>query len=135
VQPVELIDRLTAAFNTKDADAFAALFVEDAEFVNILGQRMRRRDGIAAGHEMVFAKLLAGSRLSVTGIDVMALGDDVAMMHATWSRERLPDATPTTLPPGTGIFTFVARRTDDDWLLVGATNVQDAAPPVPTPLP
>jgi uncharacterized protein (TIGR02246 family) len=129
VEPVQLVDRLTAAFNTKDAEAFAALFAEDAEFVNILGRRMRRRDGIAAGHEIVFARLLAGSRLSVTRIDILPLGDDMAMMHATWTRERLPDATPTTLPPGTGIFTFVACRTDD-WLLVGATNVQDASPPV-----
>jgi uncharacterized protein (TIGR02246 family) len=134
VQPTDLVDRLAATFNTKDADAFAALFTEDAEFVNILGQRMRRRGGIAAGHEIVFAKLLAGSRLNVTEIDVMPLGDDVAMMHATWTRDRLADATPATLPPGTGIFTLVARRTDDDWLLVGATNVQDATPPAPASL-
>jgi hypothetical protein len=39
--------------------------------------------------------------LSVAGIDVMPLGDDVVMMHATWTREPL----------------------------VGATNVQDATSP------
>jgi hypothetical protein len=66
----------------------------------------------------------------VSAIDVMHLGDDVAMMHASWNRERLSDATPATLPPGSGILTFVARRTDpDSWQLVGATNVQDAVPP------
>ncbi len=103
------------AFNTKDAEAFAALFTDDAEYVNIFGQRMRRRDGIAAGHQAVFASLLAGARFTVTGTDVVPLGQDVALMHATWRRVRLPGATPATLPAGTGIFTFVARRAGDDW--------------------
>ena len=105
------------------------LFADDAEYVNIFGQRMGRRDGIAAGHQVVFASLLAGSRFTVTGTDVMPLGQDAALMHATWRRDRLPGATPATLPAGTGIFTFVARRAGDAWLLAGATNVQDAAPP------
>lgn len=131
MEPAHLIDRLAEAFNTKDADAFAALFADDAEYVNIFGQRMRRRDGIAAGHQAVFASLLAGSRFTVTGTDVMPLGQDVALMHATWRRDRLPGATPATLPAGTGIFTFVARRAGDDWLLAGATNVQDATAPAP----
>ena len=54
MEPAHLIGRPAAAFNTKDADAFAAPFAEDAEYVNIFGPRMRRRDGIAAGHQIVF---------------------------------------------------------------------------------
>ncbi|MDQ1718164.1 MAG: hypothetical protein QOE89_2117 [Pseudonocardiales bacterium] len=130
MEPTDLVERLTDAFNTKNPTAFAELFTEDAEFVNSFGPRMRRRDGIARGHQIGFDKLLAGSRMTVSAVDVMHLGDDVAMMHASWNRERLSDATPATLPPGSGILTFVARRTDpDSWQLVGATNVQDAVPP------
>jgi uncharacterized protein (TIGR02246 family) len=128
-----LADRLAAAFNDKDAGAFAALFAEDAEFVNIFGQRMRGRAGIEAGHRVVFEKLLHGSRLTMREVDVMALGDDHALVHATWTRERLADAPPATLPPGTGIFTLVARRAPDGWVLVGATNTQDVPPPGPPP--
>ncbi len=129
MEPTELVDRIVESFNTRNAPAFANLFADDAEFVTIFGNRMRGREAISAGHQMVFETLLAGTHIKATGVDVMPLGDDVAMMHATWTRERLPDATPKTLPPGSGIFTFVARKTANDWKLVGATNVQDALPP------
>jgi uncharacterized protein (TIGR02246 family) len=135
MSPTVLLDRLAAAFNDKDAGAFAELFSEDAEFVNIFGQRMRRRAGIEAGHRVVFEKLLHGSRMTIGEVDVMPLGDDHALMHATWTRERLADASPATLPPGTGIFTMVARRTAGGWELVGTTNVQNATPPGAPQLP
>ena len=129
MEPTELIDRIVESFNTRNAPAFASLFADDAEFVTIFGNRMRGRDAISAGHKMVFDTLLAGTLMTATGVDVMPLDDEVVMMHATWTRERLPEATPTTLPPGSGIFTFVARKTANDWKLVGATNVQNARPP------
>lgn len=124
-----LVERLSEAFNTKDANAFAALFAPEAEFVSILGQRMRGREGIAAGHKVVFEKLLTGTRMTVTRIDVMPLSDQIVMMHAEWNRERLPEATATTLPPGSGVLTFIARRTAQDWELMAATNVQESTPP------
>jgi uncharacterized protein (TIGR02246 family) len=131
IQPTALVDQLAQSFNTRNALAFANLFAEDAEFVNIFGQRMRQRSGIASGHQMVFETLLAGTHLAVNQVDVMPLGEDVVLMHATWTRERLPEARATALPPGSGIFTLVARRASDGWELVGVTNVQDALPPGP----
>jgi uncharacterized protein (TIGR02246 family) len=125
----ELAHRLVDAFNEKDADAFAALFAEDAEFVNIFGGRMSGREGIAAGHRQVFATALTGSTLTMEDLDVLPVGDDVAVCHLRWSRGRTAEATDTTLPPGAGIFTLVGRRDGDRWLLAAATNVAAAAPP------
>jgi uncharacterized protein (TIGR02246 family) len=100
--PQDLAHRLADAFNDKDADAFAALFTEDAEFVNVFGARMRGRAGIAEGHRRVFATTLVGSTLALEELDVLPLGDDVAVCHARWRRGRTADATPATLPPGKG---------------------------------
>jgi uncharacterized protein (TIGR02246 family) len=124
----ELARKLVDAFNDKDADAFAGLFTEDAEFVNIFGGRMRGRDGIAAGHRQVFATALTGSTLTMDELDVLPIGDDVAVCHLRWTRGRTPEATEATLPPGAGIFTLVGRRAEDGWLLAAATNVAAAAP-------
>jgi uncharacterized protein (TIGR02246 family) len=124
-----VVDALCDAFNTKDHQAFSALFTEDAEFVNIFGVRMRRRDGISAGHAHAFSKLLVGSQLSWTNVDTMFIDEDVAVCHAQWSRVRLADSTPETLPPGTGIFTLVLHRVGGGWKIVAATNVQDTTPP------
>jgi uncharacterized protein (TIGR02246 family) len=125
----DLAQRLVDAFNDKDADAFAALFTEDAEFVNIFGGRMRGREGIAAGHRHVFATALTGSVLTMDALDVLPVGDDVAVCHLGWTRGRTPEATEATLPPGAGIFTLVGRRDGDEWRLAAATNVAAAAPP------
>jgi uncharacterized protein (TIGR02246 family) len=127
--PQDLVHRLADAFNDKDADAFAALFTEDAEFVNVFGARMRGRAGIAEGDRRVFATTLVGSTLALEELDVLPLGDDVAVCHARWRRGRTADATPATLPPGEGIFTLVGRRDGDGWLLAAATNVAITAPP------
>jgi uncharacterized protein (TIGR02246 family) len=138
MEPTKLIDRLVDSFNTRNAPAFASLSDDNAKFVNIFGQRMRGRDGISAGHQIVVDTPLAGTHMMGTGVDVMPLGGSVVMMHATWIRERLPEATPATLAPGTGILTFVARKSADVWTLVGAANVQNArplgAPPLPWPI-
>ena len=133
MEPTELVERLIAAFNDQDPDAFARGFAEDAKFVSILGQRMNGRDEIAAGHTVLFKTLLTGTRSTIKDVEVTELSPDIVLMHVEWDRERLENATPQTLPPGSGVFTFVARRTGDDWKLAAATNVQKSAPPGPPP--
>ena len=51
-----------AAWNAGDADALAALFVEDAEFVNGRGQVVTGRAGIRNAHAFLFAGPFRGSR-------------------------------------------------------------------------
>jgi uncharacterized protein (TIGR02246 family) len=125
----DLAQQLVVAFNAKDAEAFGALFADDAEFVNIFGARMHGRDGIVEGHRQVFGTALNGSTLTLEGLDTMALGPDAAVAHATWRRDRDADATAATLPPGRGVFTLVGQRTGDGWKLAAATNVAVATPP------
>jgi uncharacterized protein (TIGR02246 family) len=129
-QAVEsVVDALGKAFNDKDAQSFARLFTDDAEFVTIFGARMRGRAGIEAGHSAVFANALSGNRLVISGIDAKAIGADVALCHAAWVRERSADAPEGSLPPGSGLFTLVFTRTGNGWAIAAATNVQDATPP------
>ena len=49
-RPRELVVAFARALNAKDADELGELFIDDAEFVNIMGMRMRRRQGIVDGH-------------------------------------------------------------------------------------
>ena len=54
---------------------------------------------------------------------------DVTVLHGHCVRERERDAPPQTLPPGTTVLVFVARRDSDGWHAVAATNVTEATPP------
>ena len=70
MEPTELVDRMIAAFNHQDPDAFARGFSQDAKIVSILGQRMNGRDQIAAGHTVLFKTLLTGTRSSIKDVEV-----------------------------------------------------------------
>ncbi|MBV8217818.1 MAG: SgcJ/EcaC family oxidoreductase [Solirubrobacterales bacterium] len=128
-EPREIVDAFAAALNAKDADAVGEIFSGDAEFVNIAGMRMGGRDAIVAGHAWAFSGPLRGSRVSFDQVDELPVTEDVAVLHGHCLRERLPDAPENTLPPGTSVLVFVARRGSDGWRAVAATNVTEAPLP------
>jgi uncharacterized protein (TIGR02246 family) len=128
-RPRQLVDAFAEALNAKDATALGELFTEDAEFVNILGMRMRQREGIVKGHAWAFAGPLRGRRIRFDQVDELQVTDDVTVLHAHGIREREPDAPVEGLPDGTSVLVFVARLGPQGWQAVAATNVTEAAPP------
>ena len=128
-EPRKIVDGFAAALNAKDADAVGEIFTDDAEFVNIAGMRMRGRDAIVAGHAWALSGPLRGSRVSFDEVDELPVTDDVVVLHGHCLRERLPDAPANSLPPGTTVLVFVARRDPDGWRAIAATNVAEAALP------
>jgi uncharacterized protein (TIGR02246 family) len=130
-RPQAIVDAFVEALNAKDADAVGAVFTEEAEFVNIMGVRMHRREGIVAGHRWAFAGPLLGTRVGVDQVDELPVTDDVIVLHARCLRERGPDAGARSLPDGASMLTFVTRRGPQGWQAVAATNVAESAPPGP----
>jgi uncharacterized protein (TIGR02246 family) len=127
--PGEIVDAFEAALNAKDAAAVGQVFTPDAEFVNIMGMRMRGREGIVSGHAWAFSGPLRGSTVRFDQVDELPVTQDVTVLHGHCIRERESDAPPQTLPPGTTVLVFVARRDSDGWHAVAATNVTEATPP------
>jgi uncharacterized protein (TIGR02246 family) len=127
--PRELVDAFAAALNTKNADEVGQLFTEDAEFVNIMGMRMRLREGIVKGHAWAFAGPLRGRQIRFDEVDELGVTDDVTVLHAHCIRERQPGAPEEGLPDGTSVLAFVTRRGPQGWQIVAATNVTEAAAP------
>jgi uncharacterized protein (TIGR02246 family) len=126
--PRDIIDAFEQAVNDKDPDALGAIFTEDGEFVNVLGMRMNRREGIVAGHTWAFAGPMLGSAVRIDRVDELSVTDDVTVLHAHSTRYPLPDA-PQALPEGRTLLVFVARRGADGWEAVAAVNVNELAPP------
>jgi uncharacterized protein (TIGR02246 family) len=116
-----LMDQLVANWDAGDADAYAALFSDDAVYVGYDGIRQEGRTGIAGMHVLLFAGVLRGSRLVGTRIeDIRAIGPDAAVLRAVgtvvlrWqrrpARRRLSRQT------------LVAQRTGDGWRFVAFQN-------------
>lgn len=98
----------------RDADFLASLFVEDAEFVNVVGLWWHNRDDIRKAHAYGFEKIFPDSDLDLRKTTVKYLADDIAVVHA---RMRLKNQTPAdkeSIPSlRQNIFSFVVQKKRD----------------------
>jgi uncharacterized protein (TIGR02246 family) len=128
-RPEQLTDAFAENLNAKDSVALGELFTEDAEFVNIMGMRMRGRQGIVDGLTWAFNGPLRGRRIRFDQVDASRVTDEVTVLHGHCIREREPDAPAEGLPDGASVLLFVTRRGPEGWQIVAASNVTEAAPP------
>lgn len=134
--PESIPQRFVAAWNDRNADAIAALFDEDAEFVNVTGLWWHDREAIRRAHAYGLTHIFDRSTLRLGTVRVKKLSETIAVVHA---RMTLTGQTPVgdVATPGTrrNIFSFVAHRTPSGWscasahntdVVPGETNVVDA---------
>jgi uncharacterized protein (TIGR02246 family) len=133
-RPERLPEIWETAWNRRDPDALAALFDEDAEFVNVTGLWWHDRAAIREAHRYGLEVIFNDSELRVTRVSVKRLRDDVAVVHA---RMRLTGQTPPAEGerprPRTTLFSFVVHRTGGRWSCASAHNT-DVVPGMETNL-
>ncbi len=108
---------LVAAWNAHDADAFAASFIEDAEFANFFGMRARGRAEVAALHRPIFATMFKESRLAATVDWVRQLRDDVAAADLRWEMTGARGADGSPWPRRRGLMSMVLTRAGGAWAI------------------
>ncbi|WP_235857919.1 SgcJ/EcaC family oxidoreductase [Marimonas lutisalis] len=110
------------AWMARDAQALAALFAKDAEFVNVVGLWWHDRAAIERAHDYGLRVIFAQSTLSPGTVRVKRVGDDVAVVQCrfTLCGQTLPDGSEG--GARRTILTFVAERRDGGWPVVAAQN-------------
>ncbi|MEM8836842.1 MAG: SgcJ/EcaC family oxidoreductase [Pseudomonadota bacterium] len=68
-------------WNNGDADTLGALFVEDADFVNVVGIWWRNRRAIRKAHDYGFRKIFQNAKLEITDLKVRELTPDIHIVH------------------------------------------------------
>lgn len=132
--PEGIAEGFATAWNAADAEALAELFVEDADFVNVVGLWWSSRTRIRAAHDYGFRRIFASSRMQLEDVRVRELGEGAAVVHALWTltgQNPAPGEDADTIT-GTrqGVISFTVQRQpgrseeDDDggWLAVSAQN-------------
>jgi uncharacterized protein (TIGR02246 family) len=127
--PEDVPRRFAEAWNARDADALAALFEPDAEFVNVTGLWWHDREAIRRAHAYGLARLFPDSLLEVELLRCKELADGVAVVHA---RMRLSGQSPVAgvAQPGVRrtVFSFAVRRgADGAWRCASAHNTDVVA--------
>ena len=113
----------TEAWNRRDPDALAALFDEDAEFVNVTGLWWHDREAIRRAHAYGLERIFNRSTLRLGTVRVKHLSEDIAVVHARMTLEGQTPAAGVAAPGvRRNVFSFVVHRTEAGWRCASAHN-------------
>ncbi len=122
--PEEFPHRFAEAWNQYNADGIAALFFEDADFVNVTGKWWDNKTDIWKAHDFGLRIIFQNSKAEVLKVKVKHVTDDVAVVHC---RFKVSGQTKSGEQEKVGdretMFLFVAKKQEnDEWLCVSAQN-------------
>lgn len=120
--PANALLAFADAWNRHDMDAFAALFAQDAQFVNVVGLWWKGAAEIKAAHEATHKTMFKDSRLDILQTETRQADHNVALTRAHWRLSGHIGPAGETLPPRTGLLLAVLHRHDDKWLIIDAQN-------------
>jgi uncharacterized protein (TIGR02246 family) len=128
----ELQARQEEAWNRHDAGAYADLFTEDGDVVNVLGWWWQGRAEIQSKLTEAFAFVFRDSKLTITEVHVRVLDARTAVAHVRWKLEgaKVPPGAPD--PPREGIQLQVLRKEQARWLIASFQNT-NSVPETPFP--
>lgn len=115
-----LLQRLNEAWG--DADVYAALFTEDADYVIFDGSQVTGRAAIAESHRPLFEGFMRGSRLASQITDLRFLTPDVALVHSKGAviQKRQKQASRRAI----SVQTTVVVRRDGRWQITAFHNTR-----------
>jgi uncharacterized protein (TIGR02246 family) len=109
------------AWNQHDAKAYAGLFTEDGDIVNVVGWWWKGRAEIASKLTDAYAFVFKESALTLTDVQVKFLTPDIAVAHIKWTMTgaRTPKGIP---EPQQGIQIQVLQKQAGKWLIASFQN-------------
>jgi len=127
----ELEKQQQDAWNRHDAKAYANLFGEDGDCVNVVGWWWKGRAEIEKKLTAAYAFVFRESVLTITDIDVKFPSPEMAIAHVRWTMvgARTPEALP---KPQQGIQTQLLQKQKGKWLIIAFQNT-NALPEMPFP--
>ena len=123
--------RQQEAWNHHDAKAYANLFTEDGDVVNVVGWWWKGRSEIETKLARAYAFIFKDSTLTITNVQIRFLAPDFAVAHVSWTMAgaRTPDKN--TVPvPQRGIQTQFLKKQAGQWLIASFQNT-NSVPEVP----
>ena len=101
------------AWNAGDMDAVAALYAEDADYVNFFGETFKGAAAIQAAFAEINSTVYRGSKIEIEMVAVSLVKPDVAVTDSTWKVTGIPAGAPPL--PTEGQSTVVAVKQGDAW--------------------
>ena len=130
-----ILDAQTDAWNRNDADAWAADFLDDATFINVRGDLVTGRQGIAKLHSFIFAGPYHGSHCALTVDHVTFPSPAIAVVLTTAEVTGFRGLPPGVVATAPGVlrtrFTFIFVQQHGAWKMSSAQNTPVAPQAMP----
>ena len=117
-----LLQALFTAWAAGDADAYAELFTEDADYIAFDGVNQSGRAAIARGHRPLFERWLRGSRLVGDTPKIRLLAPAVALIHVRGNTLLAGKSVPE--PGRKSVQTLVAVKQQGSWRFTAFHNTR-----------
>jgi uncharacterized protein (TIGR02246 family) len=118
----EVQTQQAAAWNAHDATAYANLFSEDGDVVNVLGWWWRGRSEIRSKLSAAFAWVFHDSKLAIIEVQTRFIDQSTAIAHVRWTLNgaKVPPGAPA--PPREGIQLQLLQKEGGQWLITSLQN-------------
>ncbi|TGQ88699.1 SgcJ/EcaC family oxidoreductase [Mesorhizobium sp. M8A.F.Ca.ET.208.01.1.1] len=135
-KPEDVATAFADAWNRHDMDDFAALFADDANFVNVVGMWWKNHTEIERAHRATHETMFRDSRLEGAVSSVVELSSGIASVHYTWilTGASAPDGSSAGTRKGI-LLLVVVKEEPSGWRIKVAQNtdiVPGAVAPPPT---
>ena len=109
-------------WNAGDADGLGALFVDDADFVNVVGIWWRNRRAIRKAHDYGFRRIFQNARLELTELKVRELTPDIHVVHSVSTLDGQTARDGGEAGRRIAVISMVAVRGADGFMIVSCQN-------------
>ncbi|MFI9505685.1 SgcJ/EcaC family oxidoreductase [Nocardia sp. NPDC052566] len=120
-QILNVIAELVTAWGNADADAYGAVFTEDATYTSYVGTYYAGRADITESHRALFGSVLKGTKLADALVDIRFYGPDTAVLT---SRGDTYKGTPKKAEELSKAQTYTLVRQDGRWLIAAFQNTK-----------
>ncbi len=121
-QVTHVVNAFADAWNHHDMEAFASLFAEDAEFVNVVGLWWKGRAEIRKAHERTHATIFKASRLTVLETAVRFPLPQLAIARSRWHLEGHVGPDGQALDPREGLLLNLLAFDGRNWAIIDSQN-------------
>ena len=117
-----VVNAFADTWNLHDIDAFAELFAEHAEFVNVVGLWWKGRSEIKGAHEFTHQTLFKNSRLSLENVATRFPMPGIAIARCRWKLEGHVSPEGSALPARNGVLVNTLQKIDGFWRIIDSQN-------------
>ena len=123
--------KFVALWNAHTMERLVDLYAPDADFVNVIGMRMKGIQQIVGVHVAIHEKRMRQTVLTSDNVTVRFMAPTAAVVHDTWSMTGDPGAPGWTIGERRrGIVVHVLQKTDAGWRIVATQNTETVDLPV-----